>query len=167
VWAEWIAWQLEEAGHRVKIQAWDFSPGGNFVIEMQKAIVECERTVAVFPPNYFLSEFGAAEWAAAFRLDPTGKNEKLIPVRVEVCQPPGLLGSIVYIDFVKLDETTARDRLNAGLPTTKPRDSALRAVKEVVGIHVLLTRSVSGDDILHRFLWRVSLAKPTSAPLRF
>jgi hypothetical protein len=45
VWAEWIAWQLEEAGHKVKILAWDFSPGGNFVVEMQKATVECERTI--------------------------------------------------------------------------------------------------------------------------
>ena len=27
VWAEWIAWQVEEAGYQVKIQAWDFSPG--------------------------------------------------------------------------------------------------------------------------------------------
>jgi predicted ATPase len=45
VWAEWIAWQLEEAGYQVKIQAWDFSPGGNFVVEMQKATVECERDV--------------------------------------------------------------------------------------------------------------------------
>ena len=74
--------------YRVKIQAWDFSPGGNFVIEMQKATAECDRTVAVFSPNYFLSEFAEAEWAAAFRLDPTGKNEKLIPVRIEACQPP-------------------------------------------------------------------------------
>jgi len=56
----------------------------------------------------------------------------------------------------------------AGLPTTKPRDSALRAVtKEVVGIHILLTRSLFGDDILRRLLLRVSLAKPPSAPLRF
>ena len=127
VWAEWIAWQLEEAGYRVKIQAWDFSPGGNFVIEMQKATVECERTIAVFSPNYFLSEFGTAEWAAAFRLDPTGRNEKLIPVRIEACQPPGLLGSIIYIDLVKLDETTSRERLLAGLtkgrrkPSTGPQ----------------------------------------------
>ena len=45
VWAEWIAWQLEEDGYQVKIQAWDFSPGGNFVVEMQKATVECERDV--------------------------------------------------------------------------------------------------------------------------
>jgi TIR domain len=81
---------------------------------MQKATVECERTIAVFSPDYFLSEFGAAEWAAAFRLDPTGKNEKLVPVRVEACQPPGLLGSIIYVDLVKLDEATARERLLAG-----------------------------------------------------
>jgi hypothetical protein len=65
--------------YKVKIQAWDFSPGGNFVVEMQKATVECERTIAVFSRNYFLSEFAEAEWTAAFRLDPTGKNEELIP----------------------------------------------------------------------------------------
>jgi tetratricopeptide (TPR) repeat protein len=123
VWAEWIAWQLEEAGYQVKIQAWDFSPGGNFVVEMQKATVECERTIAVFSPNYFLSEFGAAEWAAAFRLDPTGKNEKLIPVRIEDCQPPGLLGSLIYIDLVKLDETTAHERLLADLPRGRRKPS--------------------------------------------
>ena len=111
VWAEWIAWQLEEAGYKVKIQAWDFSPGGNFVVEMQKATVECERTIAVFSPNYFSSEFAAAEWTAAFRLDPTGKNEKLIPVRIEDCQPPGLLGSIIYLDLVGLPENDARSAL--------------------------------------------------------
>ena len=123
VWAEWIAWQLEEDGYQVKIQAWDFSPGGNFVVEMQKATVECERTIAVFSPNYFLSEFAEAEWAAAFRLDPTGKNEKLIPVRIEDCQPPGLLGSIIYVDLVKLDEATARERLLAGLPKGRRKPS--------------------------------------------
>jgi hypothetical protein len=49
-----------------------------------------------------------------------------------------------------------------------PRDSALRAVtKEVVGIHVLVTHPLFGGDILHRFLQRVSLAKSTSAPVRF
>jgi len=37
----------------------------------------------------------------------------------------------------------------------------------VCGIHVLLTRSLSGDGILRRQLLRVSLAKLTSAPWRF
>jgi hypothetical protein len=39
-------------------------------------------------------------------------------------------------------------------------------LKEVVGIHVLLTRSLFGDNIPRTLLLRVSLAKPTSVPLR-
>ena len=35
--------------------------------------------------------------------------------------------------------------------------------KEVVGIHVLPTRSLFGGDTLRKLLRRVSLAKPTSA----
>ena len=31
-WAEWIAWQLEEANYSVILQAWDFLPGSNFVV---------------------------------------------------------------------------------------------------------------------------------------
>jgi hypothetical protein len=30
-WASWIAWELESAGYRVVLQAWDFVPGTNFV----------------------------------------------------------------------------------------------------------------------------------------
>src|SRR6202008_3107913 len=40
-------------------------------------------------------------------------------------------------------------------------------VKEVAGIYLLLTHSLFGGDIPHRFLRRAFLAKPTSAPLRF
>ncbi|MBZ5584251.1 MAG: toll/interleukin-1 receptor domain-containing protein, partial [Acidobacteriia bacterium] len=37
-WAVWIAWQVEASGHSATIQAWDFRPGENFVLSMQKAI---------------------------------------------------------------------------------------------------------------------------------
>jgi hypothetical protein len=26
IWAEWIAWQLEDQGYQVVVQAWDFTP---------------------------------------------------------------------------------------------------------------------------------------------
>ena len=39
-------------------------------------------------------------------------------------------------------------------------------IKEGVGIHVFLTRSVFGDGILCTLLLRASVAKSTSAPLR-
>jgi hypothetical protein len=64
-WAEWIAWTLEEAGYSVVIQAWDFRPGGNFVLEMHKAAAETEKTVPVLSEDYLKAEFTHPEWAAA------------------------------------------------------------------------------------------------------
>jgi len=125
-WAEWIAWQLEEAGYSVIIQAWDFRPGGNFVLDMQKA-TEAERTIAVLSPDYLQRPFPQAEWAAAFVEDPTGEANKLLPVRVVECSPKGLLAPIVYIDLVNRNETEARDELLKGVnsgrikPATAPR----------------------------------------------
>ena len=44
-WAEWIAWQLEEAGFTTVIQAWDFT--GNWVLQMDNAMRSTDRTIAV------------------------------------------------------------------------------------------------------------------------
>ena len=54
-WAEWIAWQLEEAGYTTVIQAWDFRPGRNFVVDMQYAAAGSERTIAALSPSYLES----------------------------------------------------------------------------------------------------------------
>ncbi|MEA3325073.1 MAG: toll/interleukin-1 receptor domain-containing protein [Euryarchaeota archaeon] len=51
-WAEWIAWELEENRYTTVLQAWDFRPGSNFVLEMQKAAENASRTIAVLSPDY-------------------------------------------------------------------------------------------------------------------
>jgi hypothetical protein len=94
-WAVWIAWELEEAGFSTVFQAWDFRPGSNFVLEMDRAAKEAQRTIAVLSPDYLNAEFTKPEWAAAFKADPTGRDRRLIPVRVRDCQPEGLLEQIV------------------------------------------------------------------------
>jgi hypothetical protein len=35
-WAEWIAAELEANGYTTYYQHWDFRPGNNFVLEMQR-----------------------------------------------------------------------------------------------------------------------------------
>jgi len=126
-WAEWIGWILEEEGLSVRLQAWDFAAGSNFVLEMQRAAEEAARTVAVLSPAYLKSTFAAPEWATAFAKDPEGFKRSLVPVRVEKCEPGGLLQTIVYIDLVGLDEDEARrrllDRLSGGRskPSKKPK----------------------------------------------
>lgn len=114
-WAEWIAAVLEAAGYVTVIQAWDFHPGGNFVLEMQKAASESERTVAVLSPNYLVSEFCAPEWAATFSRDPTGEKGLLVPVRVRPCDITGLLAPIAYIDLVDISAEVAKTRLLDGV----------------------------------------------------
>jgi len=110
-WAEWIAWQLEEAGYSTIIQAWDFKAGNNFVLEMDRATKEAERTIAVLSDDYLNSRYTKPEWAEAFRRDPTGENGLLLPVRVQECSLSGLPAAIIYIDLVGLDEKSAQSTL--------------------------------------------------------
>jgi energy-coupling factor transporter ATP-binding protein EcfA2 len=120
-WAEWIAWHLEAEGYTTFLQAWDFRPGRNFVNEMEHGITCCARTLAVLSPAYFESGFTKAEWFAAFAQDPTGEKGLLLPVRVEPCDVEGLLGQIIYVNLVGLDEQAARERLLAGIAQTRAK----------------------------------------------
>jgi tetratricopeptide (TPR) repeat protein len=120
-WAEWIAVELERAGYSTVLQAWDFRPGTDFMHKMQEATTSAQRTIAVLSPAYFGSDFSEAEWRSAFVKDPTGELGLLVPVRVQPCEPPGLLASRVYVDLVGADEAAARKRLLAAVDPGRPR----------------------------------------------
>src|SRR5215831_15008254 len=89
-WAEWIAWILEEDGHRVLVQAWDFVPGTNWIQSMQSGVRDATRTIALLSDAYLKSVYGSAEWQAAWASDPEGTDRKLLTVRVTECDRPGL-----------------------------------------------------------------------------
>lgn len=114
-WAEWIAWQLEAEGYTAVLQAWDFQVGTNFVLAMQQAAASSRRTIAVLSPDYLTALYTQAEWAAAFAQDPTGRQRKLLPVRVRPCELSGILATLAYIDLVEHEESAARSALLAGI----------------------------------------------------
>jgi hypothetical protein len=103
-WAVWIAWQIEAMGHKTIIRAWDFKKGENFVSKMQEAITQAKKTIAILSPEYLVSDSPSAEWAAAFALDPTGKDGLLIPIKIKPVDSNklGLLTSIITIDLTGL-----------------------------------------------------------------
>ncbi|MBB5871969.1 tetratricopeptide (TPR) repeat protein [Allocatelliglobosispora scoriae] len=107
-WAEWIAWELENAGYRVLIQAWDIVPGSSWVNRMDQGVSQAERTVAVLSTAYTTSVYGKAEWQAAWAADPLGERSKLLVVRVEDCPRPGLLNQIVSVDVFGVAQVEAR-----------------------------------------------------------
>jgi TIR domain len=109
-WAEWIAWQLEEAGYSVEIQAWDFGTG-NWVLRMNAAMSETERTIAVLSPQFFASAYTQPEWAGAFQRDPKGGKDLLIPVRVAEVELQQVFTQLTYVDFVGVPEAEASERL--------------------------------------------------------
>ncbi|GIG03047.1 hypothetical protein Cci01nite_81400 [Catellatospora citrea] len=97
----------EAAGYTVIIQAWDFRPGNNFALEMQKALEQCERAIAVLSPDYLTADFPQPDWAAKFVADPRGTERLLLPIMVRECEPGGLLGPVVQIRVHKLDSEAA------------------------------------------------------------
>jgi hypothetical protein len=121
-WAEWIAWQLEEAHYSTVLQAWDFAAGSNFVLEMDRAATEAKKTIAVISQSYIDSLFVKPEWTVAFARDPMGVARSLLPIRVKPCQLEGMLAQVVYIDLLNIDERGARRRLleKVGGGRTKP-----------------------------------------------
>ncbi|MDT3438979.1 toll/interleukin-1 receptor domain-containing protein [Pseudofrankia sp. BMG5.37] len=68
--AEWIAYELEEAGYTTVIQAWDFVAGSHFVHEMHRAARNATWTVAILSSAYLGSAYAEAEWQAAWVNDP-------------------------------------------------------------------------------------------------
>ncbi|MEM9484320.1 MAG: tetratricopeptide repeat protein, partial [Cyanobacteria bacterium P01_F01_bin.116] len=94
----------------------DFRPGGNFVLDMQRAAAETDKTLVVLSEDYLNAEFTQPEWAAAFADDPTSLQRKVIPVRVGDCKPSGLLRPIVYVDLVDLEADDARQAILDALP---------------------------------------------------
>ena len=135
LWAEWIAVQLEAAGYSTVLQSFDFAPGTDFVHEMHQATSNAARTIAVLSPAYFASAFSEAEWRTAFAKDPSGESELLVPVRVQPCDPTGLLKTRVYVDLVDADEPTCLKRLldavnkNRVRPTFAPFPGQARSAR--------------------------------------
>jgi hypothetical protein len=111
-WATWIAWELESAGYRTMLQAWDFVAGTRFLDFMDRGVRDSLLVIAVLSPNYLRSTYGALEWQAALNANPVNPATKLVTVRVEECRIEGLLATITYVDLVGVyDSGLARARL--------------------------------------------------------
>ena len=81
-WAEWLAWQLKQAGYTVELDVWDWAPGEDFVARMASALESADRLLAVCTEAYFASGFGAAELRAAFAQSAAAQG-RIVPVVVE------------------------------------------------------------------------------------
>ncbi len=78
---------------------------------MDDGLRRAARTIALFSRAYLRSVYGQQEWEAALRDDPRGLVRKLVPIRIENCHRPGILGGVVSFDLFELSPEDARERL--------------------------------------------------------
>lgn len=123
-WAQWIADSLVAAGYTVVLQDWDFRPGQDFVAEMDRAMRDSSRTIAVLSRSYERALFTVPEWTHAVARDPTGHQALLVPVKVDDIVPEGIFKTRVFIDLVGLDENQARQELLRGVRLAVARDGS-------------------------------------------
>lgn len=75
-WAEWIAWELEDAGYTTVFEPWDFRPGSNFARSIEDGLRRAEWTIALLSAAYFQSPQDELAAALTYR---RGIGEKFIP----------------------------------------------------------------------------------------
>ena len=105
-WAEWIAWTLEEDGHRVLVQAWDLVAGTNWIEGMHAGTRDASRMIAVLSPDYLESACGTAEWQAAWAA-----------VAVSHASIPRRFASATILDFGRVTAQHRHQRV--ALPAAK------------------------------------------------
>jgi tetratricopeptide (TPR) repeat protein len=111
-WAEWVAWQLTDAGYTVELDVWDWAVGQNFVTAMSDALDRCDRVIALFSAAYFeRRRYTTEEWTSALVHLPGRGQGRLLPVWVEKVSSthmPAALRTLISCDLYGLDAAEAR-----------------------------------------------------------
>ena len=116
-WAIRINNILKDNGYTTIIQLEDFKSGENFVLNMDKALNNDGRVIAVLSEKYLESPNCKAEWTAAYTKDPSGEKGLLIPVRIEDFKPGGLFAPKIYIDLCGKSDVEVEEALLDGITT--------------------------------------------------
>ncbi|MEV6024359.1 FxSxx-COOH system tetratricopeptide repeat protein [Streptomyces sp. NPDC052036] len=123
-WAEWVAWQLKDAGYEVELDVWDWRTGDNFIDRMNEALERATAVVALFSNNYFSrTRWTKEEWTAV-----VARRERLVPLTIEpltAADVPDILSAVIRKDLHGLDEQAAVAALLTAVdgpsaPTVKP-----------------------------------------------
>ncbi len=114
-WAEWVAWQLRDAGYLLELDVWDWAAGRNFVTAMSDALDRADAVLALFSVAYFERErYTTQEWSAATVRVPGAKEHRLVPVRIEdvpLAKVPAVLRPLMTTDVFGVTEEQARRAL--------------------------------------------------------
>ena len=105
---------LKREGLKVCIDHRDFNAGAFALTEMERAVQESRKTVAVVTQHYLDGEWTAFEEVLAATLDPAALRQRLVPIRLERVELPLRLNARIWIDMAD-----ARERPSGSIASSR------------------------------------------------
>lgn len=96
---QWLLPHLEGAGISVHIDFRDFQIGLPILVNVEKAIEDCQKTLLVLTPDWLESEWANFEAFMIQTKDPIGLKGRIIPIMLEECSLPARLSIFTWADF--------------------------------------------------------------------
>ncbi len=120
-WAFWIGQQLESLGHVARVHEWEISGGGDIFAWMEEHHDKAAHVLCVMSSSYLKAPYSALERRAAQWAAITQRPNFVLPVYIEPCTAPTLLGLIKRCDLHGLCEEEAEAQLVEYLkPAVRP-----------------------------------------------
>jgi hypothetical protein len=109
--AQEVADVLISAGHTVFVQDYNIPQGANFIAAIHQALKLGRHLVVLLTKDYDASEFTLME-VSNFLVAAAGSEDgrRIIVLRIEDCNPEGVLAGIVFGDLVGVDDPEERRR---------------------------------------------------------
>ncbi|MFJ2233399.1 FxSxx-COOH system tetratricopeptide repeat protein [Streptomyces sp. NPDC087859] len=105
-WAEWVAWQLQDAGYTVELDVWHWGAGDDFAERANRRLSQ-GRTMALFSQAYFEAGRLTLDEESAV----LATEGRLIPVRIDDAVAPPALRRLLAANLSGLGEEEARAAL--------------------------------------------------------
>ncbi len=98
---DWLLPRLESAGIRACIDSRDFEVGVPSLINMERAVEQSEKVIFVLTKNWINSEWTNFEQILVQTEDPIGLKNRILPIKLEECEPPKRIAIFTYANFTK------------------------------------------------------------------
>jgi TIR domain len=131
--AQEVAEVLKDEGYTVIVQDFDMPAGTNFVAAIHDAVKTAKHFIGLLTEDYDTSPFTRAEWTSFYVAAASSADKRrLIVLRIDDVEPPGLLAPIVYGNLFGITDPEQRREIiiatAKGRSTGKRRDQVFNGV---------------------------------------
>ena len=123
--AEWIFYQLRDAGYSAGMYLWNCRTDYPFGAAMRRDAAHGSRVVVLLSASYLCEQLTMQEWVKAASENLHEGTSSLFAVRFDLCDTEKFLPGIPYLDLVGQRGEAARDWLIARLQSDDQQDLLL------------------------------------------